>query len=83
MLTVGIARPSRLLRLMALMLLGLTIFKVFLLDLSSLEKLYRIISFIVLGVILLAVSFLYQRLRQRTESFSEADPVTPVSAESE
>jgi uncharacterized membrane protein len=39
--------------------------KVFFVDLSSLEKLYRIISFIVLGVILLAVSFLYQRLRQR------------------
>jgi uncharacterized membrane protein len=50
---------------MALLLLGLTIFKVFLFDLSSLEKLYRIISFIVLGAILLAVSFLYQRYRQR------------------
>jgi len=65
MLTVGIARRSKLLRVMALLLLGLTIFKVFLFDLSSLEKLYRIISFIVLGAILLAVSFLYQRYRQR------------------
>ncbi|HEX8184551.1 MAG TPA: DUF2339 domain-containing protein, partial [Blastocatellia bacterium] len=61
----GIVRRNRMLRMMALGLLGLTIIKVFLLDLSSLEKIYRIVSFIVLGAILLAVSFLYQRYRQR------------------
>jgi uncharacterized membrane protein len=65
MLAVGLARRSKLLRVMALGLLSLTILKVFLFDLSSLERLYRIISFIVLGAILLAVSFLYQRYRQR------------------
>ena len=82
MLTVGIARRSKLLRVMALLLLGLTIFKVFLFDLSSLEKLYRIISFIVLGVILLAVSFLYQRYRQRmAELIGEAETPEPISAE--
>jgi uncharacterized membrane protein len=63
MLTIGILRRSRLLRIMALLLLSLTILKVFFLDLASLEKLYRIVSFIVLGLILLAVSFLYQRFR--------------------
>ena len=63
MLTIGIMRRSKLLRIMALLLLSLTILKVFFLDLAALEKLYRIISFIVLGVILLAVSFLYQRFR--------------------
>ncbi|HKG23393.1 MAG TPA: DUF2339 domain-containing protein [Blastocatellia bacterium] len=63
LLTIGILRRSKLLRLMGLTLLSVTILKVFLWDLSSLEKLYRIISFIVLGAILLAVSFLYQRLR--------------------
>jgi uncharacterized membrane protein len=65
MLAAGIARRNRMLRMMALGLLGLTIVKVFLIDLSSLEKIYRIVSFIVLGAILLAVSFLYQRYRQR------------------
>jgi uncharacterized membrane protein len=65
MLAVGMNRRSKLLRLMALALLSLTILKVFLFDLSSLERLYRIFSFIVLGAILLAVSFLYQRYRQR------------------
>jgi uncharacterized membrane protein len=42
-----------------------TTLKVFLFDLSSLDKVYRIISFIVLGAILLAVSFLYQQRQQR------------------
>ncbi len=82
MLTVGIARRSKLLRVMALLLLGLTIFKVFLFDLSSLDKLYRIISFIVLGAILLAVSFLYQRYRQRlAELIGDGDAEAPLGAE--
>jgi uncharacterized membrane protein len=65
LLLVGLARRNRLLRVMSLVLLGLTTFKVFLFDLSSLDKVYRIISFIVLGAILLAVSFLYQQRQQR------------------
>jgi uncharacterized membrane protein len=65
MLAAGVVRRNRMLRMMALGLLGLTTVKVFLIDLSSLEKIYRIVSFIVLGAILLAVSFLYQRYRQR------------------
>ena len=82
MLTLGIARRSKLLRVMALLLLGLTIFKVFLFDLSSLEKLYRIISFIVLGLILLAVSFLYQRYRQRVAEFiGDRDAPAPAATE--
>ena len=83
MLTVGIIRRSKLLRVMALLLLGLTIFKVFLFDLSSLDRLYRIISFIVLGAILLAVSFLYQRYRQRmAELVGETNAEAPVGSES-
>lgn len=66
MLVVGIWRNGRLLRVMSLLLLGLTIIKVFLIDLASLDKLYRIISFVVLGAILLAVSFIYQQYQQRS-----------------
>jgi uncharacterized membrane protein len=65
MLVAGIWRSNRLLRIMALGLLALTIGKVFLIDLASLDKIYRIASFVVLGAILLAVSFLYQK-RQRS-----------------
>ena len=55
----------RLLRVMSLALLSLTTLKVFFWDLSSLDRVYRIISFIVLGAILLAVSYLYQKSQQR------------------
>lgn len=61
MLLYGHARKNRLLRIMALVLLTATAFKVFFLDLAVLEKFYRIVSFLVLGAILLAVSFLYQQ----------------------
>ena len=67
---VGRARRARALRVMALVLLGLTTFKVFFWDLSSLDRAYRIVSFIVLGLILLAVSYLYQKSQQRA---SEAE----------
>lgn len=65
MLVAGLWRRNRLLRWMALLLLGVTIVKVFLVDLSSLDQIYRVISFVVLGAILLAVSFLYQRAQKR------------------
>jgi uncharacterized membrane protein len=60
----GHVRQNKTLRVLALALLAATTVKVFFFDLSGLEKLYRIISFIVLGLVLLAVSFLYQQ-RQR------------------
>jgi uncharacterized membrane protein len=71
MLMAGIWRRSPVLRVMALVLLGLTIFKVFLIDLSSLERIYRIISFIVLGAILLTVSFLYQQSQRHAAEREE------------
>lgn len=67
LLVLGIAKRELLLRVMALVLLAVTIVKVFLVDMSSLRTIYRIISFVVLGGVLLAVSFLYQRYRQRLE----------------
>ena len=57
----GVQNKSALLRWQSLMLFGLVVVKVFLFDLSFLERAYRILSFFVLGAVLLAVSFLYQR----------------------
>ncbi|MEW6130138.1 MAG: DUF2339 domain-containing protein [Acidobacteriota bacterium] len=81
LLTIGILKRQVLLRMMALILLSLTILKVFFVDLAALDKIYRIISFTVLGVILLAVSFLYQRFRflffdEKKEA--EKDAATPI-----
>ncbi|MGB8510358.1 MAG: DUF2339 domain-containing protein, partial [Pyrinomonadaceae bacterium] len=49
LLVFGRVRRNRLLRLMALLLLAITTLKVFFIDLSSLDRVYRIVSFIVLG----------------------------------
>lgn len=50
-----------LLRWQALIIVGLTIVKVFVYDLSNLDQAYRILSFIALGLLLMAISFAYQR----------------------
>ncbi|MFL6253703.1 MAG: DUF2339 domain-containing protein [Pyrinomonadaceae bacterium] len=82
LLLVGGLRRVRMLRLMALALLGLTTLKVFFLDLSALERAYRIISFIVLGAILLGVSYLYQKSQQRAAAeAAEAEDAAPDPSE--
>ena len=43
----------------------MTTLKVFFWDLASLDRVYRIIAFILLGAILLAVSYLYQKSQRR------------------
>lgn len=59
----GLWRRDRNLRIFAIVLFGFTILKIFIYDLSFLESIYRIVSFIALGIILLGVSYLYQRYR--------------------
>jgi uncharacterized membrane protein len=71
MLAFGHVRQNKLLRLMALALLAATTFKVFLFDLSELDQVYRIVSFIVLGLVLLGVSFLYQQRQRRANEGEE------------
>lgn len=65
LLIVGIVKRYSPIRWLAMMLFAMTILKVFIVDLSELEKVYRIFSFIGLGLILLAASFLYQRFRRQ------------------
>ena len=57
----GIRQSMAGLRWQALALFGVTIFKVFVNDMALLDGFYRIASSIALGVVLLVVSFLYQR----------------------
>jgi uncharacterized membrane protein len=61
LILVGIKRGSPLLRWQALVLFGLVVIKVFVYDISYLDRFYRILSFLILGVVLLVVSFLYQK----------------------
>lgn len=60
----GFARRFRPVRLLGMALLGLTVLKVFLFDIQALDRGYRIAAFVALGVLLLAVSVLYQRQRR-------------------
>ncbi len=57
----GFWKRSAFLRWQALVLLAFSIGKVFLFDTSHLHEGYRIVSFLGLGVVLLAISFAYQR----------------------
>jgi uncharacterized membrane protein len=59
----GIWKRTRNLRIMSIVLFGVAILKIFIYDLSFLDTLYRIGSFVGLGVILLFVSYLYQRYK--------------------
>ncbi|MGA2616939.1 MAG: DUF2339 domain-containing protein [Thermoguttaceae bacterium] len=60
----GIVRDVRAARYLGLALFALVACKVFFSDLGHLEQLYRIIAFIVLGILVLAGSFVYLKFRQ-------------------
>jgi hypothetical protein len=63
LMVVGIWRRVRGLRMLSIILFGFSILKIFVYDLSFLQTLYRIFSFIGLGIILLAASYMYQRYK--------------------
>jgi uncharacterized membrane protein len=61
LMIVGFWRRSAFVRWLGLLLIAATIVKVFAYDTSQLDRVYRILSFIVLGILLLVISFVYQR----------------------
>lgn len=64
-IVVGLVRDQRPARLTALGLLGVAVAKVFLFDLATLTSVYRVISFMGLGLLLLMAAFAWQRVRPR------------------
>jgi hypothetical protein len=69
LLAAGFPLRDRVLRLSGLAILLFCILKLFVYDLSYLDTLPRIFSFIVLGVILVAVSWVYTRFRDRVARY--------------
>jgi len=61
LIILGFVRPSRAARYLALVLFAVTLVKVFLVDMARVEAVYRILSFLCLGTLLLAGSWLYHR----------------------
>jgi uncharacterized membrane protein len=62
-LVAGLVRDVKPLRLAALGLLALAVGKVFVVDLAALESIWRVGSFLAIGLLLLAGAFAYQRVR--------------------
>jgi uncharacterized membrane protein len=60
----GFVRSNPAVRYAALALFGLTVIKVFAVDLGAVKTAYRILSFLILGVVLLLVSLAYQKARR-------------------
>ncbi|MBI5639147.1 MAG: DUF2339 domain-containing protein [Nitrospirae bacterium] len=65
LMVTGFRDNSPLLRKASLALFAVTLMKVFLFDMSNISTPYRIISFIILGLMLVGTSYLYYRFKNR------------------
>jgi hypothetical protein len=74
LLIVGMRKQIAPVRYASLGLLGITVVKLFIHDLSQLDQLYRISAFVVVAVIAILASFLYQRFLATAETNNEPKP---------
>ncbi len=72
-LALGFAARDRVLRYIGLAVFGLMVLKILFVDLAGVETIYRILSFIVAGLVLLVASYAYTRFSSRLA------PSTPTS----
>ena len=61
-LVVGLLFASQRARLASAVVIGLTVLKAFLVDMSNLTGVYRALSFMGLGLVLVIIGWLYQRI---------------------
>ncbi len=76
LLAIGFRMRAARIRWLAIALYGLTVGKVFLVDMSELDEIYRILAFFVLAVLLGVAAWAYQRVRL------EFDPSSTIKGES-
>jgi hypothetical protein len=69
LLLAGFALRERALRLSGLVLLGACVLKAFIYDFQELDTIYRILSFIVLGLLMLGVSLIYTRYKEQIRRY--------------
>ncbi|KJC58591.1 membrane protein [Bradyrhizobium sp. LTSPM299] len=74
LLGIGILVNSQRARLASAAVIGLTIAKAFLIDMSTLTGVYRALSFMCLGIVLVAIGWLYQRILFRRQAAPSAPP---------
>ncbi|MGB3044329.1 MAG: DUF2339 domain-containing protein [Xanthobacteraceae bacterium] len=75
LLAAGVLFNSQRARLASAAVIALTILKAFMVDMSELTGVYRALSFMVLGLVLVAIGWLYQRIL-----FRSAQPLAQASA---
>jgi uncharacterized membrane protein len=75
LLAIGILRDSRMARLVSVAYIVAAVLKVFILDLANLEGVMRALSFIGLGLVLVAIGFAYQKLLARRQALSTGPAV--------
>src|SRR5207302_5494583 len=76
LLGIGILFNSQRARLASAAVIALTILKAFLIDMSTLTGVYRAASFMCLGLVLVTIGWLYQRIRLRRQA--AAAPAAPT-----
>jgi len=74
LLLFGLGRSVKGLRYAGLAGFVVVVLKIFFSDLARLDALYKIVAFIVLGVMLLGAALVYLKYRQRFQSPTEGDP---------
>jgi|GEM_PF-1148971 len=72
MLSIGFRRRVMPLRLAALALFGLTAVKLLLIDMASVRQIYRIISFFVMGMLMVAASYFYHKAEKLLKESEQA-----------
>src|SRR6266508_3820228 len=77
LLIIGMRKHAAPVRYASLGLLGFTVVKLFLHDLSQLDQLYRISAFVVVAIIAMVASFLYQRFLGAAEKTNETKSSIP------
>jgi uncharacterized membrane protein len=78
LLGIGIVFNSQRARLASAAVIALTILKAFLIDMSMLTGVYRALSFMCLGLVLVAIGWLYQRILFRRQAAAASAPAAPA-----
>lgn len=63
-LFIGMKKQNKTLRIMALVLIGVIVVKLFMIDIWDASEAGKIVAFIILGVVLLVISFMYQKIKK-------------------
>ncbi len=73
----GMHTRQRMVRIIALSLFGITLLKLFIVDLSGISEGGKVAAFICLGIILLVVSFMYNKLKVLLQDETKAQEGSP------